>query len=105
MQTNSQIELALQWRVLWFGFKALYRGIAAGIYALDRSMGKEIGILKRVGAQAEEDLVEDPAESHQLVKMWMWLPDLLLSIICICVVLGVEVSLSQIVSLEVICSL
>ncbi|KAF2648683.1 oligopeptide transporter [Lophiostoma macrostomum CBS 122681] len=86
----SFTELDLQWRVLLFGFKALFRGIAAGLYALGHSIGKEIGFLKRFGARADEDLVEDAAESHQLVKMWMWLPGLLLSIICICVVLGVE---------------
>ena len=53
-------------------------------------MGKEWSNLKRIGQQSEEDYVEDSAEPHQLVKMWMWLPFLIVSIICICVVLGVE---------------
>ncbi|KAF2177042.1 oligopeptide transporter [Zopfia rhizophila CBS 207.26] len=86
----SFTELALQYKVIFFAFKALYRGLANGIYALGRAMGKELSFFKRVGQQAEEDLVDDSAEPHQLVKMWMWLPGLLLSIICICVVLGVE---------------
>ena len=74
-----------------FAFKALFRGIAAGIYALGHALGKELGFFKRLGARAHEDLVEDSAEPHELVKMWMWGPGLLLSIICICVVLGVQV--------------
>ncbi|KAF2867123.1 oligopeptide transporter [Massariosphaeria phaeospora] len=86
----SFTELALQWKVLWFACKALYRGSAAGLYALGQAMGKEFSVFKRVGAQAEEDLVEDSAAPHEQVKMWMWLPGLLLSIISICIVLGVE---------------
>lgn len=88
--TNELSELALQWRVLWFGFKALYRGIAAGLYAMCKAMGKELAFFRRISAQAEEDPVKDSAEPHELVEMWMWMPGLLLSIICICVVLGVE---------------
>ncbi|KAF2273660.1 oligopeptide transporter [Westerdykella ornata] len=76
--------------VLWFAFKALYRGISAGLYDLGKAMGKELKVFKKVGARANEDLVEDPAEPHQQVKMWMWMPGLLVSIICICVVLGVQ---------------
>ncbi|KAF2476308.1 oligopeptide transporter [Lindgomyces ingoldianus] len=86
----SFTELALQYKVIYFAFKALYRGIATGIYALGHAMGKELGFFKKVGEQAEEDWVEDSAQPHELVKMWMWLPGLILSIICICVVLGVE---------------
>lgn len=86
----SFTELAMQWKIFWFGGKALYRGTANGIYAAGRAAGKELAFFKNAGAQAHEDLVEDSAEEKDLVKMWMWLPGLLLSIICICVVLGVE---------------
>ena len=90
MVVVSFTELALQWKILWFGWKALYRGISAGLYALGKAMGQELSFFKKVGAQAEEDLVEDSAKPHELVKLWMWLPGLLICIICICVVLGVE---------------
>lgn len=86
----SFTELALQWKIIWFAFKALYRGIAAGIYAIGHSVGKELTFFKEAGAQADEDLVEDSAAPHEQVKMWMWGPGLLLTIICICVVLGVQ---------------
>src|SRR6266550_2755492 len=80
----------MQWKVIYYAFRALYRGIANGLYQIGKAAGKEIGFFKRVGQQEEEDLVEDSAAPHELVKMWMWMPGLILSIICICVVLGVE---------------
>lgn len=86
----SFTELAMQWKVIYYAFRALYRGIANGLYQIGKAAGKEIGFFKRVGQQEEEDLVEDSAAPHELVKMWMWMPGLILSIICICVVLGVE---------------
>jgi hypothetical protein len=86
----SFTELAIQYKVLWFACKAFYRGTAAGIAAAGRALGKELPFFARMGAQAEEDFVEDSAAPHEQVKMWMWMPGLLLSIICICVVLGVE---------------
>jgi hypothetical protein len=86
----SFTELLLQWKVLYFAFKALVRGIASGVYAMGRAAGKDIGFLKKSAERADEDLVEDSAAENELVKMWMWLPGLILSIICICVVLGVE---------------
>lgn len=73
-----------------FSFKALYRGIAAGIYEVGHRLGKDLQFFKKVGAQGEEDFVEDPAKPEELVKMWMWLPGLVVVIICICVVFGVQ---------------
>jgi OPT family oligopeptide transporter len=84
----SFTELFMQWRILAFAGKAVFRGISNGIYTLSKAAGNELSGLKH--EQAEEDTVEDPAAPEDLVKMWMWMPGLLLSIIMICVVLGVE---------------
>lgn len=35
-------------------------------------------------------MVKDPAADKDLVKLWMWFPGLILTIICVCVVMGVE---------------
>ncbi|KAL5391073.1 hypothetical protein DPSP01_001564 [Paraphaeosphaeria sporulosa] len=86
----SFTELILQWKVLYFGFKALYRGLAAGLYALGQKAGRDLAWAKKAGARADEDLVEDSAAPHEQVKMWMWAPGLVLSIVCICIVLGVQ---------------
>lgn len=81
----SFTELILQWKVIIFAFKALYRGTANGIYKLTKA-----AYFKNVGAQKEEDVVEDPAAPQDLVRMWMWLPGLVATIVCICVVMGVQ---------------
>lgn len=86
----SFTELALQYKILWYAFKALYRGTAAGIYAAGRAAGVELKFFGKMADRREEDLVEDSASPDEQVKMWMWAPGLLLTIICICVVLGVQ---------------
>ncbi|KAF2109711.1 OPT oligopeptide transporter protein-domain-containing protein [Lophiotrema nucula] len=86
----SFTELALQWRVIWLAFKAIYRAIAGALFDLGKVAGKELKFLKRAGAQPEDDIVEDSAAPNELVKMWMWMPGLILSVIMICVVLGVQ---------------
>ncbi|KAF2202187.1 oligopeptide transporter [Delitschia confertaspora ATCC 74209] len=86
----SFTELALQWRIIWFAFKAVYRAICAAIYNVGLKMKTELTFFKQSGDRADDDMVQDSAEDHHLVKMWMWMPGLILSIICTCVVMGVE---------------
>ncbi|KAF2488975.1 oligopeptide transporter [Lophium mytilinum] len=85
----SFTELLMQWKIIWYAFRAVYRGICNGIYAIGKAMKKDLAWFNK-GDQHEDDMVEDSAAPEDLVKMWMWLPGLVLSIICICVVLGVE---------------
>ncbi|KAF2834275.1 oligopeptide transporter [Patellaria atrata CBS 101060] len=86
----SFTELFLQWRVIIYAGKALWRGVCKGIFITGRRFGQEYLWFQRRGEQKEDDMVEDPAVPEELVKMWMWLPGLLATIICICVVLGVQ---------------
>jgi uncharacterized oligopeptide transporter (OPT) family protein len=86
----SFTELFLQYKVIFFAFRAVFRGSCQGIAALGRAAGKELGWFEKRGRQEEADMVEDPAKPEDLVKVWMWSPGLLLSVICICVVMGVE---------------
>lgn len=44
-------------------------------------------------------MVEDPAPPEDLVKMWMWLPGLLLTVVGYCLVLGLQYQVSVGVSL------
>jgi OPT family oligopeptide transporter len=85
----SFTELLLQWRIIFFAFKAVYRAVAKGLYDLAQSRGKEIGWLK-VKQQDESEMVQDPAADHELPKMWMWMPGLLISIIGMCAVMGAQ---------------
>jgi OPT family oligopeptide transporter len=85
----SFTELLLQWRIIFFAFKAIYRAVATAIYDLAQARGKEIGWLK-VKQQDESQMVQDPAAPHELPKMWMWMPGLLITIIGMCAVMGAQ---------------
>lgn len=86
----SFTELFLQWKIILFAFQAVFRGICEGIYMTGKAAGKEFTWFQKKGERANEDMVPDSAADHELVKMWMWLPGLIVTIICICVVMGVE---------------
>lgn len=90
LPTDKLAELALQYRVIFFVFKALARGIANGVNSMLRMVNKSSPALDKYGHQDEADMVEDPAKPEELVKVWMWGPLLILVIICSCVVMGVQ---------------
>ncbi|KAE9974174.1 hypothetical protein BLS_003255 [Venturia inaequalis] len=86
----SFTELLLQWKIIWIGFQAVGRGVGKGLADMAKLAGKDLAWLRGKTAQPQTDLVEDPASEDEQVKMWMWLPGLIGSIISICVVLGVQ---------------
>ncbi|EMC98140.1 hypothetical protein BAUCODRAFT_32137 [Baudoinia panamericana UAMH 10762] len=86
----SFTELALQYKVFYFICKAVWRGTCEAFANLMARTGKQSDFLAKQGGQNEEDLVQDPAQPHELVKWWMWAPLLVIVIICSCVVLGVQ---------------
>jgi len=92
MITISFTELLLQWPIIWFAFKAVYRAVATGIYDLARKRGKDIPFLK-VKPQDESNLVQDPADPSELPRLWWWMPGLFASIIGMCAVLSAEFGL------------
>ncbi|TLD26101.1 oligopeptide transporter [Venturia nashicola] len=86
----SFTELLLQWKIIWFAFQAVGRGVGKGLVDMAKLAGKDLAWLRGKTAQPQTDLVEDPASEDEQVKMWMWLPGLVATIISICVVLGVQ---------------
>ncbi|KAF2757380.1 oligopeptide transporter [Pseudovirgaria hyperparasitica] len=86
----SFTELFLQYKIIFFAFRAVFRGTCQGISAAGHALGKKMPWFEKRAEQEVNDLVEDPAPVEEQVKWWMWSPGLILSIICICVVLGVE---------------
>ncbi|KAK5691959.1 hypothetical protein LTR97_011130 [Elasticomyces elasticus] len=86
----SFTELGLQYKVFYYVGKALWRATCDGLNACMRLVGKDSAFLTRQGAVDEQHLVEDPASKQEQVKIWMWMPLLILSIIAMCVVLGVQ---------------
>ena len=78
-----ETELALQWRVFVFGFRALFRGCCKGIAAAGQAAGKKMNWAKARSQQELVDIVEDPADPSERVPAWQWGPGLLATIICI----------------------
>ncbi|TKA80251.1 hypothetical protein B0A49_01441 [Cryomyces minteri] len=86
----SFTELALQYKVIFFVFRAVFRGSCKGLAALYKAAGKHNKKLEEMGRQENSDMVEDSAAADELVKVWMWAPGLIVVIICVCVVMGVQ---------------
>lgn len=86
----SFTELFLQYKIFYFLGKAIYRGTCKALSEGMKKMNKSSPFLEKHGKQDESALVEDSAADHELVKVWMWLPLLIVIIICSCVVLGVQ---------------
>jgi uncharacterized oligopeptide transporter (OPT) family protein len=86
----SFTELLLQWKIIAFAFKAAGKGIGKGLYDISYKAGKEIKFLRKAKESEVKDLVEDPARPEEIPKMWMWAPGLIATIICMCVVMGVQ---------------
>jgi OPT oligopeptide transporter protein len=86
----SFTELLLQWRVIVYAGKAIGRASGAAIVDLAKIAGRDMPGLRRRTAQNQHDMIEDPAAESEQVKMWMYLPGLVVVIILMCVVLGVQ---------------
>jgi hypothetical protein len=89
MYANQKLELLLQWRIIFFAFKAVVRGLKAASHDLAVKAGKDIPFL-RAKPQEKQHLVEDPALPNEIPAWWWWGPGLLLSIIGMCAVLGAQ---------------
>ncbi|KAF2150022.1 oligopeptide transporter [Myriangium duriaei CBS 260.36] len=83
-------ELFLQYKVFFFICKAMVRAASAWVADYQEKRGKPNAALRARGQQVQEDIVHDPAAERDQVPFYWWLPILVLSIICSCVVLGVQ---------------
>ena len=87
----SFVELGLQYKVFYFVSKAIWRASCEGLKTCAGWMGKKSAFLEKHSHMEESHLVEDPALPADQVKTWMWLPGIIVVIICSCVVMGVQV--------------
>lgn len=84
----SFTELFLQYKVFFIMFKAMGRGATKGFNAFLKS--KKGGDATEEKVEKDENAIIDSAPDHELVKMWMWGPLLILTVILCCVVMGVQ---------------
>ena len=90
MMFISFTELALQWRVIFFAWKALIRAFMRWTASFAKATHRDIPWLNGKNTQEPEDMIPDPASPNQQVKMWMWLPGLIAVIIAMCLCLGFQ---------------
>lgn len=78
----SMAELFIQYKVIWFAFKSLYSQACVGLNAVAQRRGKNYAYLQKHAARENsKDVVEDFARPEDLVKDWMWMVGLLVTII------------------------
>jgi hypothetical protein len=85
----SMTDLLLQWRIFWLSGKVLYTAVADAYRTLlYSSRGGKYSPAKNSMKENEDDYIEDSASEEETVKMWMWLPGLLLVLFLTCVVMN-----------------
>ncbi|KAI5845939.1 OPT oligopeptide transporter protein-domain-containing protein [Tricharina praecox] len=90
----SFAELGVQYKLLGFAMKSVWKAIAGGTNFLATKMGKPSVFLDKQ-ANSESDMVDqDPAAEEDQVKLWQWGPSLILVIIATCIVLGLQYQLN-----------
>ncbi|KAL9064218.1 MAG: hypothetical protein Q9161_009012 [Pseudevernia consocians] len=84
-------ELACQWRIFWLPAKAVWNKLSQ---LASSSFPSVIESKKFQKADpGKSDAVEDPASPEDLVKTWMWLPGLLVTLILACLVMKIQYGL------------
>lgn len=87
----SLTELACQWRAFWLPAKAVWSNL------LQLASSKLPFVIESRKFQKADprkfDVVEDPASPEELVKTWMWLPGLLVTLILACLVMKIQYGL------------
>ncbi|KAI9755230.1 MAG: Cu-binding protein [Chaenotheca gracillima] len=86
----SFVELFCQWKIMYYGGRAVVKASALGMNAMLHSIGKNSAYLAAKGRLSQDNLVQDSAKEEDQVKWWMWLPGLIAIMILTCVVLGLQ---------------
>jgi hypothetical protein len=82
MVCGSLAELFIHYKVIWLGFKSVFRASNAGLDSFAKKRGKTVAFFEKHGSgERSVDLVEDPARPEDQVKSWMWMLGLLVTLV------------------------
>jgi purine-cytosine permease-like protein len=82
MVCASLAELFIQYKIINFAFKSLFRSSCSGLQSIAQRRGKSVPFLEKHAAKHRNaDVVEDPAKPEDQVKDWMWIVGLIVTII------------------------
>lgn len=90
----SFAELFVQYKLIWFAFKSVWKGIAMGLDTVLKKLGKQSAFLEKQSQLEVEHVVKDPSPEEDQVKMYQWGPGLIVVIIATCIVLGLQYHLN-----------
>ncbi|KAM0326716.1 hypothetical protein ACHAQA_006589 [Verticillium albo-atrum] len=94
MVCASMAELLVHWRIIAYGFKAVWSSACASINTAAEKRGKRIEFFaKRAVAdlqQDQSDMVQDPSPPEEQVRTWMWTTGLVASIVVAIVIMSVQ---------------
>ena len=84
-------ELFIQYKVIYIAFKSLFKQASSGINTLYQRRGKTSAFFSKHGnTESDAQLVEDPAKPEDLVKDWMWILGLLVTIVIAMVIFQLQ---------------
>ncbi|KAF8244683.1 OPT superfamily oligopeptide transporter [Wilcoxina mikolae CBS 423.85] len=90
MVCASFAELGVQYKLIWFALKSIWKALAMGANSATIKMGKKSKFLQKHADIKTESIVKDPAAEEDQVRLWQWGLPLILVIIATCVVLGLQ---------------
>ncbi|KAL9079264.1 MAG: hypothetical protein Q9157_001835 [Trypethelium eluteriae] len=84
---TKALDLLCQWRIFWLTSKVVYDGIARSYRSLfTQSSGGQYARADRA-SKIKDSEVQDSALDHETVKLWMWVPGLVIVLVLTCVVM------------------
>jgi hypothetical protein len=82
MVCASLAELFIQYKIIGFAFKSLFRSSCSGLQGIAQKRGKSVPFLEKHAAKHRNaNVVEDPAKPEDQVKDWMWIVGLIVTIV------------------------
>jgi uncharacterized oligopeptide transporter (OPT) family protein len=76
-------ELLVQYKVIWYGIKSVWRQSMGGINSSMQKRGKSNAWIAKHAEKTDEkaDVIEDPAPPEQQVRAWMWILGLIATVV------------------------
>lgn len=84
MVCASMAELFIQYKIIWYGLRTVWRGICSSINGVLVRRGKRVEYLEKQAADSNEspnNFVQDTARPEDQVQTWVWVVGLIVTIV------------------------
>ena len=91
MVCASLAELFIQYKVIWMALKTVFREVNSSLDNAAKKRGKTIAFFAKHGSgERHKELIEDPARPEDLVKDWMWMLGLVVTLVVAFIICHVQ---------------